>query len=233
MEDTLAVLDGPWRRRLPHRRRAQPGQGRRPSRRRCRARDGRREHLRPPDVGPAGGARRLPPLAEGDRLLRRRGAGCRPDHVRRGVGDADRGDGALRPTRRAAPDVQLRLPDEPVDRLGAGGQHRRVAQGRRAAQRDPDLGPVQPRRRPARLAPRLRPGARTAADAGDRRRRPAARRRGRPEPGPRRDHGDARAAGVVLPLPGRGAGPARRDRAARRGPAGPGLDEVRARLTGP
>ncbi len=68
---------------------------------------------------------------------------------------------------------------------------------RRAGRRLADLGAQQPRRRPPRHAVR--------------------RRRGRPGPGPRGDPGDARAARLGVPLPGRGARP----RAGRRGPGGP------------
>ena len=67
----------------------------------------------------------------------------------------------------------------------------RVARGRGGALGAADLGPLEPRRGPPRLAARLRAGARPAADAGDRRRRPATRRRGGAPPGAGRHDGDA------------------------------------------
>ena len=102
----------------------------------------------------------------------------------------------------------------------------RVARGGGGSRRAADVGAVEPRRGPPRLAARLRPGARPAADARHRRRRPAARRGGGAAPRAGRDDGDARAARLGVPLPGGGAGPARGDRAARRGAAGPDLGAV-------
>ena len=81
-EDVLRVLAGPRRRRLPGRRGARPVQGGEPARpgrrgRRAGRQRGRREHrrrqhgradpARRADVGPARGARRLPPLARDPR----------------------------------------------------------------------------------------------------------------------------------------------------------------------
>ena len=106
----------------------------------------------------------------------------------------------------------------------------RVAARGRALHRTADLGPVQPRRRPARLAARLRPRPGPAPDGGHRRRRPPAGRGGRPASRSRGDDGDAGAARVRLHLPGRGAGPAGGDRASRRRARGPHVGEVRSHL---
>ena len=209
-----AVLAGPRRRRLPRGRRPlavqgvgapRPGQGargrREDARRLCRRGRGRHGRVEPEgraDVGPAGGPRCLPVLAQDPRLLR-----ADPDVGRRGV-DPDAGvDGSLRPPRRAAPGVQLRLAARPLvgHRLPRRGDpHPRRA---RAPGQLPHLGALQPRRDPAHDPVR----------------------RWCPGPGPRagRDADDAGAAGLVVPLPGRGARPARgRRRAAvpRRTPRG-------------
>ena len=209
-----ALLARPWRRRLPHRRRPRPGQGGGAARR---ARHSRRATPSAPPTCPMWDQpgvhdiyRRWRKITDSyavdgqdaDRIL------CGEAWVR-AAGRA----GALRAQRRAAPVVQLRLPDdargsptelreEITESLAAVGAVRRTA----------DLGALQPRRRPARLAARLPAGARPAADAGHRRRRPAAGRRGRPATSPRGDDADAGAAGLGVPLPGRGARPARGDR---------------------
>ena len=70
------------------------------------------------------------------------------------------------------------------------------------------LGAVQPRRDPARHPLRQPAGWHPVREPGDRR---------WPAPGPRRDPADAGAARLGLPLPGRGAGPARGHRPAGRG----------------
>ena len=89
---------------------------------------------------------------------------------------------------------------------GRGGDVRRTA----------DVGALQPRRGPARVPTRLRPGTRHAPNARDRTGRPAAGRRGRSASCPRRHNRHAGATRVRLRLPGRGAGTARGDAAARR-----------------
>ena len=72
------------------------------------------------------------------------GRGRRPDPLRRGVGVAHRRARAVRPARRAAPVVQLRLPDVAVDRLGPADGDHRVSRGGRGGRCSPDLGAVQP-----------------------------------------------------------------------------------------
>src|SRR4029079_771021 len=93
----------------------------------------------PPALGPPRGARDLPVVAAGDRVLRRPG-------LRRGVGGGQtRTAGALRSARRTAHRVQLRFPALLLaPRLAAPGdrlQHGRVAFGRCTG----DLGAVQSR----------------------------------------------------------------------------------------
>ena len=86
------------------------------------------------DVGPARGARRLPPLAPGPRRVRRR-----PDGGRRGL-DPDAGvDGRVRAPRRAAPDVQLLLAARPVvgDRVRATSSPAPSRPSRRSTPRRP------------------------------------------------------------------------------------------------
>ncbi len=147
--------------------------------------DGRAGAQRRADVGAARGARRLPALAPRPRehaAASRR----RPDRRRRGL-DPDRGvDGGVRPTRRAAPGLQLRLARH---RLVGPRLRRRSSTARsprsHCARLPTDVGAQQPRRRPPPDAVR--------------------RRAGRARPRPRGDAGDARAAGFGVPLPGRGA----------------------------
>ena len=92
--------------------------------------------------------------------------------------------------------LQLRLPDGAVDRQGAAGRDRRLAGRGGAVRRSADMGPVQPRRGPARLAAGLRA---TAGDAPDARRSARTTRSRTPSCGLRR----ARAATtVMLALPG-------------------------------
>ena len=170
-----------------------------------------------PDVGPGPRARRLPPLAQGAGRVRRAG----PHPRRRGVGPPAGARGALRPPGRDAPGVQLRLPAEPVARRGPARGHRVLARRRRLRRRPEHLGAVQPRRGAARLA--AGPAGRRAPPQRHQRRRPAARPRARPPAGARGDHADAGPARWRLPLPGRGAGPARLHRHARRVPPGPDL----------
>ena len=198
------LLARPGRRRLPCRRGARPVQGGEPPRpgRRHRAADhpaaqldGRASPQGRAHVGPARGARGLPPLAADPGQVRRR-----PDGRRRGL-DPDPGvAGPVRPPRRDAPVVQLRLAARrlvgPVLRRGHHGHLRRA----RAGRRHPHLGAQQPRRGPARD--------------------PLRRRRAGPRPGPGGHPHDAGAARLVVPLPGRGARP-RAGRRAPRPPAGP------------
>jgi alpha-glucosidase len=132
------------------------------------------------DVGPARGARGLPALARGPRRVRRR-----PDGRRRGLDPDPESMAALRPARRAAAGVQLPL----ARRAVVGRGVRDVIEQTLAAAEvsPPDLGARQPRRGPAR--------SRGTAAAS------------RPARWPGRDADDAGAAGVGVPLPGRGARP--------------------------
>ena len=116
--------------------------------------------------------------------------------------------------RRAAPGVQLRVPEHRVGRRRAARGHRHVAGGDGRGGRAGHLGAVQPRRDPARH-PVRQPAGRGHPVA--RRGRPGA----RPAPGPRGHPADAGAARLGVPLPGRGAGPAGRHRPAGRGAPGP------------
>ena len=98
----------------------------------------------------------------------------------------------------------------------------RVARGLRRRRRAEHVGAVEPRRR----APRVAPRADRREPAGSRHRPGLARQadpRGRPAPRPRRDDAHARPARLVLPLPGRGARPARGHRPRRRRAPGPDL----------
>ena len=160
----------------------------------------------PPDVGPGRRARDLP----------RAGARCststatprpHPRAPRPGSRPQERA-GPLRPPRRDAPGVQLRLPRR------ATGAPRTCARSSRPRSRPPT--PSAPRRTwvlsnhdVVRHASRLglpvgepRPNGIGADD-------PQPDARARPAPGPRGDHADAGAARRRLPLPGRGARPAR------------------------
>ena len=108
-----AVLARPRRRRVPRRRGARAVQGGGAARpgpaeavracQRHRPRDGEPRAGRRADVGPARGARRLPALAPDPRRVRRR-----PDGRRRGLVADRRSDGAVRASRRAPADLQLR-----------------------------------------------------------------------------------------------------------------------------
>ena len=156
------------------------------------------------------------------------GRGRRPDPVRarRGWSRSDVAR-ALRARRRAAPVVQLRLPDE---RRGSPREMRRrstdslAAGRRRTTPRRPGCSPTTTwSGTPRGSATTPVPGP--AADAGHRCRRPPAGRGGRPATSTRGDHRDAGAAGLGVPLPGRGARPARGDPAARRRARGPDLGE--------
>jgi hypothetical protein len=231
-----AVLAGPGGRRLPGRRRARHGQGRRTAglgrrtdrhghgRQRARADLGRR---RPgPHVRPGGRARDLPLLEPpaGD-LPGGQGDG------RGGVRGAGRARGPLRAPGRDAAGVQLPLPAVPLGRRGAAARHLGVPRGRRGRRCAHHLGAVQPRRRPARLAPGAR-GHRSVAER-DRCRRPAARRGPRPAAGPCGGPAHAGPAGLRVPLPGRGARPPGAHHPARRAAPGPDLGPVRGRGAGP
>ena len=129
------LLARPRRGRLPDRRRARPLQPPRPARQEARPVDA--------DVGPARGARGVPPLAQDPRV--RRGA----DGRRGGVDEHARVDGPLRPRRRAAPDLQLPLARGDLGRgVVPPGDHREPRRGR-PRRRERHLGAVQPRRGPA------------------------------------------------------------------------------------
>ena len=102
----------------------------------------------------------------------------------------------------------------------------------RRRRRAEHLGALEPRRR----APRVAPRADRREPAGSRHRpdspgKPIPERR--PAPRARRDHGHARAARLGLPLPGRGARPARGHRPRRRGAPGPDLVPHRRRALRP
>ena len=160
--------------------------------------DGRPGRHRRADVGPARGPRRLPSLAPGARRVRRR-----PDGRRRGV-DPDTGvDGPVRARRRDAAVVQLRLAAGAV--VGDGlrqGHHRH------ARRRSSDV--------------QAQPTWVLSNHDVDRHADPLRRRRGGPGPRQGGHADDAGAAGVGLPLPGRGARP-RAGRRRPRAPAGPGV----------
>ena len=146
-----------------------------------------------------------------------------PGHARprrRGLARGRRAVRALPPPGRAAHGVQLRLHGPAVGRREPARVDRRDARRARAGRRARDLGPVQPRRHPARhplrprgLLVRVRPQA--VRDADGRRRSAGAGR------GPRPAH--RRPARLALPLPGRRAG-------ARRG-RGPAATRSRTRCT--
>ena len=124
-----ALLARPGRRRLPRRRRARPDQGAGPARHRDErttmlgtpstsaeqpriAAERRASTTRAqPDVGPGRRPRGLPRVAQDPRVLRH----ARPHPLRRGLGRAAGARRGLRPPRRDAPGVQLRLPHAPWD----------------------------------------------------------------------------------------------------------------------
>ena len=142
-------------------------------------------------------------------------------------------DRALRAAGRAAPGVQLRAScGTPWSGPAYRGVIDDVAAGHGRGRRADDLGDVQPRRGAPRLPPgrrgRRRPGGVGQADGAS---VPAT--AGRPAAGPRRDAAHARAARLGLPVPGRGAGPARGRRPAGRGAAGPDLRADRRRHARP
>ena len=148
---------------------------------------------------------------EGDRAL-----------CRRGVAADRRADGAVGALRRDAPGLQLPLPLDRVECRGPPRGHRRVAAGVPGRRRAEHVGAVEPRRR----APRVAPRADRREPAGSRHRPGLARQadpRGRPRPRPRRDDAHARAARLGVPVPGRGARPARGHRHPRRRASGPDL----------
>ena len=91
MESVLRFWLDRGRRRLPHRRRPRPGQGRGASRRDRRpARARGRAHRRPARCGTSPVCTRSTAAGASHRLLRRRGRGRRPHPVRRGMGLARR-----------------------------------------------------------------------------------------------------------------------------------------------
>ena len=101
----------------------------------------------------------------------------RPHPLRGGLGQARRCPGSLRARRRAPPVVQLRVPDDAVARRGPAEHHLRDARRRRGRRSTADLGALQPRRRPPRVATGVRAVTRAELAAWHRRRRPAAGRR--------------------------------------------------------
>ena len=206
-----AVLARPRRRRLPGRRRARPDQGT-PA---CRT--GTRAAGRP-DAGPRRmlgtgpmwdqdgvheiyrAWRALLDSYPGDRILVAEAWVQPPSRLARYV----------RPGR-DAPGVQLRLPATPPGPPPARARSSTPSLAANDAVGAPDhLGAVQPRRGAARLP--ARPPTPAAAAERHRHRRPAAGRGARPAPGPGRHPADAGPARLGLPLPGRGAGPARAHR---------------------
>ena len=141
-----AVLAGPGRGRVPHRRGARPLQGRQTARQspsqRGRPDDRAIRPARREQHEPARGARRLPGLAPDRRQLRRRAPAARRD-----LGGSGPPGQLLRPRRRAAARIQLpvrvrrALRARPVRRGGANaGQASRLGL--------PGVDVVQPRRRP-------------------------------------------------------------------------------------
>ena len=205
-----AVLVGPRRRRVPDRRGAPARQGRvrhrwggrRPAH--AGADPGRVPGRTAPVRGPRRGPRDLPDLA---RPVRR----VRPASDGRGRGLGRRPPpGRVRATGGSRAGVQLRPAPHAVGRGGVHQGHHRepgaVGRGRRVV----DVGVLEPRHGPPRhalrRAERRRP-RRLAARGGS---RPGAGPRARPAPGPGSDAPGARAPGLDLRLPGRGAGPAQR-----------------------
>ena len=146
----------------------------------------------------------------------------RPRARRRGVGGAAVPAGALRASRRDAAGLQLRVPRDAVARAGAARRHHRVVRGRRTRSARPTTW-VLSNHDVVRHASRLglsEPGSRPNGIGHGRR---AARRGARPAPRARRDAAHARPARLGLPVPGRGARPARPHVAARRAAPGPGV----------
>ena len=210
-----AVLARPRRRRLPHRRRARPGQGGGPARlgraagdARASTSDGSRQRRR----------RQARPMWDQDgvhevyrawRAGRRRPTAGRPDRSspRRGSTPPERLARYVRPDElhQAFNFDFLRPPWDAA--AAARGHRRRSLRGRRLGRRPDHVGAVQPRRRPARLPPRpagRRPAGPTASASATRSRtRALGLRRARAATA-----ADAGAARLGLPLPGRGARPA-------------------------
>ena len=155
---------------------------------------------RPADVGPGRRARDLPGLARLAGQLSRR-----PDPGRRGVGAAGRAARRVRPARRDAPGVQLRVPAWRPGRAPAQYaviDRSLAANGAVGAPTTWVLSnhDVRAARRPARAARSDTPRPHGIGVG-----RPAAGRRARAAPGPRGHPADARPARLGLPLPGRGA----------------------------
>ena len=110
--------------------------------------------------------------------------------------------------------------------------HRRPITGRgRRRRRSDDLGAVQPRRGPSRHP--VRPAARRSGAQRDPRDRPATRPPGGAAAGPRGDPVHARSAGLGVPVPGGGVGPAGTHRPGRQLPAGTGVLPLRPPGGGP
>ena len=118
------------------------------------------------DVGPARGARRLPPLAQGPRRVRRR-----PDGRRRGLDPDPRVDGGATSAPTSCTRRSTSRGCSPTWSAAAFAEViTGTLDGRRAGRRLPDLGAQQPRRRPPRDAVRrrrARPGPRPGGDADD------------------------------------------------------------------
>ena len=180
------------------------------------------------DVGPGRRARDLPRLAPGAR----RPTTADRDPVRRGVG-------RRRPTgspRYVRPDemhqaFNFDFLDAHWDAPALRTRHRRRRCGLRDASGAPTTW-VLSNHDVVRHASRLGlPTSRCRAPTAIRADGPAARRRARPAPRPRRHAADARAARRRLPLPGRGARPARAHRPARRRAPGPDVLPHRRRAT--
>ena len=148
-----ALLAGPGRRRLPHRRRAravqEPDAGGPPA---GDAELGRR----PARVGPRRGARRLRAVARAARLLRRR-----PDDGRRGLPVRRAAHRPVRLGQPAAPGLQLHRHGDALGRAGAAADDRHGA----AALLARHVGAQQPRPGPAR-DPLRRGSARPAPRSG-------------------------------------------------------------------
>ena len=184
-----AVLARPRRRRLPGRRRARAGQGRRPARRAEVAYDTSAERTADLPMWDQPGVhdiyRRWRKVT--DSYASTAGRRPHPRAPRRGCSPPSAG--AVRPRRRAAPVVQLRVPDDAVDRRGSCATEITASLAAVAAVGAPQTWVLSNHdvvRHASRLG--LRPGARPAADAAASARttRSPTRRSACAGPGPRR-----------------------------------------------